>query len=71
MSFPGFSAPAAPGLYAHSRNRPRTNASGGLCDKGEPPEERTIGERKICCARAEEMTVLLEKEKECRMPAKT
>ena len=43
----------------------------GLCDKGEPPEERTIGERKICCARAEEMTVLLEKEKECRMPAKT
>ena len=43
----------------------------GLCDKGEPPEERTIGERKICCARVEEMTVLLEKEKECRMPAKT
>ncbi len=43
----------------------------GLCDKGEPPEERTIGERKICCARAEEMTVLLEKEKEGRMPAKT
>ena len=27
--------------------------------------------QKLCCARAEEMTVLLEKEKECRMPAKT
>ena len=27
--------------------------------------------QRVCCARAEEMTVLLEKEKECRMPAKT